>query len=129
MLEASTSQLSDNSEGIEGSNYAAVADQNKTPVGAFFNPDPKLLACRRRILRIWAQIPMVGRHSYREHSGGLSSVRLRVRHCLDIHEPEHRFHKLQRFPGILDQDSGQAYLQFKRDLVENAGHESAVESV
>ena len=37
---SSTSQLSDNSEGIEGSNYAAIADQNKTPVGAFFNPDP-----------------------------------------------------------------------------------------
>ncbi len=35
-----TSQLSDNSEGIEGSNYAAVADQNKTPIGAFFKPDP-----------------------------------------------------------------------------------------
>ena len=37
---SSTSQLSDNSEGIEGSNYAAIADQNKTPLGAFFNPDP-----------------------------------------------------------------------------------------
>jgi hypothetical protein len=37
---SSTSQLSDNSEGIEGSNYAAVADQNKTPIGAFFKPDP-----------------------------------------------------------------------------------------
>jgi len=36
-----TSQLSDNSEGIEGSNYAALADQNKTPVGAFFKPDPR----------------------------------------------------------------------------------------
>jgi hypothetical protein len=37
---SSTSQLSDNSEGIEGSNFAAVADQNKTPIGAFFGPDP-----------------------------------------------------------------------------------------
>ncbi len=37
---SSTSQLSDNSEGIEGSNYAAIADQNKTPLGAFFKPDP-----------------------------------------------------------------------------------------
>jgi len=35
-----TSQLSDNSEGIEGSNFAALADQNKTPLGAFFKPDP-----------------------------------------------------------------------------------------
>jgi hypothetical protein len=35
-----TSQLSDDSEGIEGSNYAALADQNKTPIGAFFKPDP-----------------------------------------------------------------------------------------
>ena len=37
---SSTSQLSDNSEGIEGSNYAAIADKNKTPIGAFFAPDP-----------------------------------------------------------------------------------------
>jgi hypothetical protein len=37
---SSTTQLSDNSEGIEGSNYAALADQNKTPLGAFFKPDP-----------------------------------------------------------------------------------------
>jgi hypothetical protein len=37
----STSQLSDNSEGIEGSNFAAVADQNKTPIGSFFKPDPR----------------------------------------------------------------------------------------
>lgn len=35
-----TSQLSDNSEGIEGSNFAALADKNKTPIGAFFKPDP-----------------------------------------------------------------------------------------
>jgi hypothetical protein len=35
-----TSQLSDNSEGIEGSNFAALADQNKTPIGSFFQPDP-----------------------------------------------------------------------------------------
>ena len=35
-----TSQLSDNSEGIEGSNFAALADKNKTPLGAFFKPDP-----------------------------------------------------------------------------------------
>ncbi|HYK34465.1 carboxypeptidase-like regulatory domain-containing protein [Alloacidobacterium sp.] len=35
-----TSQLSDNSEGIEGSNFSALADQNKTPIGAFFKPDP-----------------------------------------------------------------------------------------
>ncbi|RSL17654.1 carboxypeptidase family protein [Edaphobacter aggregans] len=37
---SSTSQLSNNSEGIEGSNFAALADQNKTPLGAFFKPDP-----------------------------------------------------------------------------------------
>ena len=37
---SSTSQLSDDSEGIEGSNFAALADQNKTPMGAFFKPDP-----------------------------------------------------------------------------------------
>ncbi len=35
-----TSQLSDNSEGIEGSVFTALADQNKTPLGAFFKPDP-----------------------------------------------------------------------------------------
>jgi|HubBroStandDraft_1064217.scaffolds.fasta_scaffold04141_3 hypothetical protein len=38
---SNTSQLSDNSEGIEGSNFAALADQNKTPIGALFQPDPK----------------------------------------------------------------------------------------
>lgn len=37
---SNTHQLSDNSEGIEGSNFAALADQNKTPIGAFFKPDP-----------------------------------------------------------------------------------------
>lgn len=37
---SSTSQLSDDSEGIQGSNFSAIADQNKTPVGAFFKPDP-----------------------------------------------------------------------------------------
>jgi Carboxypeptidase regulatory-like domain len=37
---SSTSQLSDNSEGIEGNNYSALADQNKTPIGSFFKPDP-----------------------------------------------------------------------------------------
>jgi hypothetical protein len=36
-----TTQLSDDSEGIEGSNFSALADQNKTPIGAFFKPDPK----------------------------------------------------------------------------------------
>ncbi|HEX5284226.1 MAG TPA: carboxypeptidase regulatory-like domain-containing protein [Bryocella sp.] len=35
-----THQLSDNSEGIEGSNFSALADQNKTPIGALFKPDP-----------------------------------------------------------------------------------------
>lgn len=38
---SSTSQLSDDSEGIEGSNFSALADQNKTPIGAFFGADPK----------------------------------------------------------------------------------------
>jgi Carboxypeptidase regulatory-like domain len=38
---SNTHQLSDNSEGTEGSNFTALADQNKTPVGAFFKPDPK----------------------------------------------------------------------------------------
>jgi len=37
---SSTSQLSDASEGIEGSTFSALADQNKTPIGAFFKPDP-----------------------------------------------------------------------------------------
>lgn len=35
-----TSQLLDVSEAIEGSNFSAIADVNKTPLGAFFNPDP-----------------------------------------------------------------------------------------
>ncbi|HEY6374588.1 MAG TPA: carboxypeptidase regulatory-like domain-containing protein [Edaphobacter sp.] len=35
-----TSQLSDRSEGIQGSNFDALADQNKTPLGALFKADP-----------------------------------------------------------------------------------------
>ena len=35
-----TSQLPDAAEDIEGSTFNALADQNKTPVGAFFLPDP-----------------------------------------------------------------------------------------
>ncbi len=35
-----TSQLSDDAEDIEGSNYSELANQNKTPIGAFFSPDP-----------------------------------------------------------------------------------------
>jgi len=35
-----TSEIPDASEGIEGSTFNAVADQNKTPLGAFFKPDP-----------------------------------------------------------------------------------------
>ena len=35
------SQLSDDSEDLQGSNFSAVADQNKTPMGALFRPDPK----------------------------------------------------------------------------------------
>jgi Carboxypeptidase regulatory-like domain len=36
-----TSQILDNGETIEGSDFAALADVNKTPVGALFKPDPK----------------------------------------------------------------------------------------
>lgn len=35
-----TSQLSTNSQDLQGSNYTAFADQNKAPLGAFFKPDP-----------------------------------------------------------------------------------------
>jgi hypothetical protein len=35
-----TSQLSDDAEDIAGSNYSELANQNKTPIGAFFKPDP-----------------------------------------------------------------------------------------
>jgi hypothetical protein len=37
---SSTSQILDNGETIEGSSFNALADQNKTPIGAFFQPDP-----------------------------------------------------------------------------------------
>jgi len=38
---SSTSQLLNASQGIQGGNlFAALADQNKTPMGAFFKPDP-----------------------------------------------------------------------------------------
>ncbi|WP_182277628.1 carboxypeptidase regulatory-like domain-containing protein [Granulicella sp. 5B5] len=35
-----SSQLLDNGETIQGSGFGAIADQNKTPIGAFFKPDP-----------------------------------------------------------------------------------------
>jgi Carboxypeptidase regulatory-like domain len=35
-----SSQILDSSETIEGSNFTALADQNKTPIGAYFQPDP-----------------------------------------------------------------------------------------
>ena len=46
-----TSQLSNNSEGIEGSNFAALADQNKTPLGAFSSPIRSPEMCSRKILK------------------------------------------------------------------------------
>jgi hypothetical protein len=36
-----SSQILDQGETIEGSNFNSIADQNKTPVGALFLPDPK----------------------------------------------------------------------------------------
>ena len=33
-------QLLNNGETIQGSSFGAIADQNKTPLGAFFKPDP-----------------------------------------------------------------------------------------
>jgi hypothetical protein len=36
-----TSQLVDDGEDNEGSNFTELADQNKTPIGALFSPDPK----------------------------------------------------------------------------------------
>jgi len=36
-----SSQILDNGETIEGSGFTGLADQNKTPIGAFFAPDPK----------------------------------------------------------------------------------------
>jgi hypothetical protein len=38
---SSSSQMTDLGESSNGSTYNAIADQNKTPVGALFNPDPK----------------------------------------------------------------------------------------
>ena len=38
---SSTSQLVDDGEDIEGSNFNELANQNKTPIGALFQPDPK----------------------------------------------------------------------------------------
>jgi hypothetical protein len=38
---SSSSQMDDNGEESNGSNYSAVANQNKVPIGAFFKPDPK----------------------------------------------------------------------------------------
>jgi Carboxypeptidase regulatory-like domain len=36
-----SSQILDDGETIQGSGFTGIADQNKTPIGAFFLPDPK----------------------------------------------------------------------------------------
>jgi hypothetical protein len=36
-----SSEILDNGETIQGSGFTGLADQNKTPIGAFFKPDPK----------------------------------------------------------------------------------------
>ena len=36
-----SSEILDNGETIQGSGFPSLADQNKTPIGAFFKPDPK----------------------------------------------------------------------------------------
>ncbi len=38
---STSSQILDNGETLEGSDFTALADQNKTPIGAFFKPDPR----------------------------------------------------------------------------------------
>lgn len=38
---SSSSQMDDDGESSNGSGYGALADQNKTPIGALFQPDPK----------------------------------------------------------------------------------------
>ena len=70
-----TSQLSDNSEGIEGSNFAAVADQNKTPLGAFFKPDP-ITGVLSTNPENSERIPMAPEEHQRKHGGRLSPLRL-----------------------------------------------------
>jgi hypothetical protein len=37
---SSSAHIPDASQGIEGSTFSALADQNKTPIGSFFKPDP-----------------------------------------------------------------------------------------
>ena len=37
----SSSEMNDNGEAISGSGFSAYANQNKTPLGAFFGPDPR----------------------------------------------------------------------------------------
>ena len=37
----SSSEIIDDGETIQGSGFAGLADQNKTPIGAYFRPDPK----------------------------------------------------------------------------------------
>jgi hypothetical protein len=38
---SSSSQMDDDGESSNGSSYGALADQNKTPIGALFQPDPQ----------------------------------------------------------------------------------------
>ena len=75
---SNTHQLSDDSEGIEGSNFAALADQNnKTPLGAFFKPDPITGVQSTNPENLGTNLARRDWNSNRKQSAGLSPVRLR----------------------------------------------------
>ena len=96
---SSTSQLSDNSEGIEGSNFAALADQNKTPIGSFFRPDPVTGVLSTNPENLGTNPNGLGGTPTGNKAAGLSPLRLRVRHRFRLHESKYLLHQLQRSAG------------------------------
>ena len=107
-----TSQLSDDAEDLEGSNYSELANQNKTPMGAFFSPDPltgkqatnpENVTKNPKTLRA----SLSSLHRNRQHQRGLPSVWPCIpRHGRRDHDAEHRIRQLQRPAGIMDEDDG-----------------------
>ena len=80
---SSSSQMTNMGESSNGSSFNAIADQNKTPVGGLFAPDPAT--------GLVATNPENVSHDVRRHRlqpiCGLSSVGFCLRHQLGVHAP------------------------------------------
>ena len=92
-----TSQLSDNSEGIEGSNYCCTRRSEQNPDRGLLQTRSRSPVCYPPTRKTWERILTdTGGHSNRKQSGRLSPLWLRVRHRFRLYESKHLLHQLQR---------------------------------